>query len=171
MDPEAFCKVMCDLVSPNEIISLRQLPKMWLLEFAGSKAAQTIASRFNGLPINGKSLFTELVDQKHQEPSKADFDFELRCFCIANYCDPPIFIYGRVVSYTQTQVCSVIIKDNRKNAFRTIFIEMSGEELIDIHSRVCEAVYLFLMEMKEFPKKNLVMKCTKSMAWIGELWV
>lgn len=169
-DPDEFGAMMCDFLCPQEIISIRPMRSDWLIEFASTEAACSIFTTFNGKCIGDRVIFTEWVDYERLKTidNFADFDFELRCMCIANYWDPPIFIYGRIIQFTKTQLCAVIIKNNRKNQFTTFFIEIMYENLIEIHARVCEALVIIITELKDLPNKNLVVKCSDHHAFIGE---
>lgn len=171
LDVEEFGEMMCTLVSPLEIISIRPMQTDWMVEFSSTQAARTIFERFQLMEVENQCLQTEWVTHGRLKeiPTFADFDFELRCFCIANYWDPPIFIYGRILPSRCTQLCSVIIKNNRNNSFTTFFIEMSYKHLVEIHARVCELLMLIFIETKELPKKNLVINCFENFATIGEL--
>lgn len=160
-DPEDFGRMMHAFVSPIEIISIRPMKSDYIVEFASTQAAFSILSAFDGKFIGANVLSTEW---QRNATAFADFDFELRCICLANYWDPPIFIYGRIIPITNVQLVSVIIKNNRKNQFVTIFIEMNYEDLVDIHARVCEVLVLYLMESKELPKQNLIFKSSKEYA-------
>jgi hypothetical protein len=168
IDPDKFGDMMCDFVCPQEIILIRPMRSDWLIEFTNTQAAFTIFNLFNSRLIDNQLVFTEWVthDRLKAIETFADFDFELRCMCLANYWDPPIFIYGRIIPCTKTQVCAVIIKNNRRNLFCTFFLEMMFDGLVEIHSRVCEALVLIMMDMKELPKKNVVIKCSSSYAYI-----
>lgn len=170
IDPEEFGAKMCELVSPRQIISIRPMRNDCLIEFASTAAALTIYQRFNGQQLNNQIISTEWVTHTRLKSiaSFADFDFELRCFCIANYCNPPVFVYGRIIPWSGIQLCSVIIKNNRNNSFVTFFIEIDYKRLVDIHARVCEVIVLLLMQLKELPKKNLVIKCSDNFAIIGK---
>ena len=170
-DPEKLGAMMSEWVLPREIVSIRPMKTDWFIQFISTQAAFTIFKRYNGQQISNNILTTELVNQDRLKASFADFDFELRCFCLANYWDPPIFIYGRVIPYANTQLCSVIIKNNRRNSFTTFFIEMNVSHLVDIHARVCELLVLFLIDLKDLPKKNFVLKCNSSFATIGKFKV
>lgn len=171
-DPEELGKMMCTLVLPREIITIRPMEnaKNWMVEFASTAAAFMIYKRFRGQIVKNSVLSTEWIsnDRLKTIASFADFDFELRCFCIANYWDPPIFIYGQIIPHAYTQLCSVIIKNNRNNWVTTFLIEMNYEHLVCIHSRVCELLVLVLMELKELPKRNIVFKCVDNFASIGK---
>ena len=169
-DPEDFALMMRKLISPEAIISIRPMKTDWLIEFASTQAAYTIFQHFDGLQIENNVMKTEWVDNKRFAliDSYADFDWELRCLCLANYWDPPIFIYGRIISFTKTQLCAVIIKNNRKNLFTTFYIEVCFEDLVEIHARVCEVLVLYLMEMKDLPRKDLVFQCTKEFVFLGK---
>lgn len=160
-DPEDFGRMMHAYVNPIEIISIRPMKTDYVIEFASTNAAFSILSAFNNKFIGANVLSTEW---QRNATAFADFDFELRCICLANYWDPPIFIYGRIIPITSVQVVSVIIKNNRKNQFVTILLEMTYEGLVDIHSRVCEVLVLYLMESKELPKQNIIFKCSTEYA-------
>lgn len=171
LDPDDFGVMMCDFVSPDDIIEIRPFRSDWLIRFVRTEAAFTIYNVFNSRLIADQLVFTEWVT--HERLSSfgefADFDFELRCMCLANYWEPPIFIYGRIIPCTKTQVCAVIIKNVRRNLFCTFFLEMMFDGLVEIHARVCEVIMLILVDMKDLPKKNVVIKCSNSYAFIGEL--
>lgn len=160
-DPEEFGRMMHMYVSPIEIISIRPMKTDYVIEFASTHAAFSVLNAFNKKFIGANELSTEW---QRNPTAFADFDFELRCICLANYWDPPIFIYGRIVPITSVQLVSVIIKNNRKNQFVTVLLEMNYDGLVDIHARVCEVLVLYLMESKELPKQNLIFKCSKEYA-------
>jgi hypothetical protein len=170
-DPDEFGAMMCDYVEPEEIVTIRPMRNDWLIEFTSTEAAYAIFTAFEGKFINNRALFMEWVTYERLKTidNFADFDFELRCLCIANYWDPPIFIYGRIIQFTKTQLCAVIIKNHRKNQYTTFFIEMMYENLVEIHARVCEALVIIITELKDLPKNNLVIKCSDHYAFISEL--
>lgn len=170
-DPEEFGSLMCTAVFPHEIISIRPMRSDWLVEFSKTGPAYVIFTLFNGKHVGDRVVFTEWVTYERLKTidSFADFDFELRCLCLANYWDPPIFIYGRVIPFTHTQICAVIIKNNRKNDFSVFFVEMMYESLVEIHARLCEVLVLMITDIKDLPKRNLVIKCCNNFAIIGKL--
>lgn len=170
LNPEDFGAMMCNLVSARDIVYIRPMHNDWMIEFTNTEAARTIFTRFHGRALMNQVMFTEWVTNERMNTigTFADFDFELRCLCIANYWDPPIFIYGRIIPFNTTQLVSVIIKNNRKNQFTTILIEINYENLIDIHARICELVVLIIVELKDLPKKNLVIKCVNNYASVGK---
>lgn len=168
---DQFGKLMCELVAVQEIINIRPMNRDWLLQFANQQAAYTIFTRFKGICIGNAVIDTEWAHSQRlkQIVKVADFTFELRCLCLANYWDPPIFIYSRILPFTKTQLCSVIIKNNRKNYYTTFFMEMCYDGLTEIHSRVCEALLLLFVEIKDLPTKHNVIKCSTNNAIIGKL--
>lgn len=170
LDPEVFGSMICEYICHHEVLSIRPVRSDWLIAFTNAAAAFTIFEQFNNKQMLGRTIFTELVDQQRLKTIDvfADFDFELRCMCIANYWDPPIFIYGRIMPFTKTQVCAVIIKNNRINQFTTFFVELIYKDLVEMHARICETLVLIFTELKELPKKNIVIKCSSSFAFIGE---
>lgn len=170
-DPDNFGQLMSQFVKDHDILSIRPMYNDWLVEFSCSEAAHMIFTRFHGRSLLDQVMFTEWITSERLKtiPTFADFDFELRCLCLANYWDPPIFIYGRIIPSTKTQLVSIIIKNNRKNQFTTFFIEINYENLIDIHSRICELLVLLVIDFKELPKRNLVIKCINNDAFIGKI--
>lgn len=168
LDPDEFGALMCDFVCPQEIVLIRPMRSDWLIQFTNTEAAFTVFNLFNARVLENQLVFTEWVtfDRLKTIDDFADFDFELRCLCLANYWDPPIFIYGRIIPCTKTQLCAVIIKNNRRNLYCTFFLEVMYDALVEIHARVCEVLVLIIMEMKDLPKKNIVVKCTSSYAFI-----
>lgn len=168
-DPDDLGQTMEDYIKSYEIVSIRPMNKDWMIEFTTTKAAYTMFSAFENAVIGGREIFTEWVTHERMKSIDdfVDFDFELRNLCLANYFDPPIFIYGRIIPFTKTQIVAVIIKNNRINNFTTFFIEINYEDLIELHARICEALVLVLMELRDLPKKNTVIKCTNQFAFIG----
>jgi hypothetical protein len=172
MDPEDFGELLCSVVEPHEIISIRPMLTDWLVQLSDSEAAFKVQSQFHAKRIQNRTVFAEGISDGslRQLNSFIDFDFEVRCFCIANYWDPPIFIYGHIMPMTKTQICAIIIKDNRKNRFTTLIFEMNFNGLVEIHSRVCELLMIILDEFKELPKKNIVVKCiNERFAEVGKI--
>jgi hypothetical protein len=171
LEVEEFGKIISNFVPEESIVSIRPMNSDWLVEFLDDSYASQGFSGLDRYRIGNSIILAEWIDSYRlkQIKSVADFDFELRCFCYANYWSPPIFIYGRVIAMQKTQFVAVIIKNNRKNLFVTIVLEISYEDLIEIHSRVCETILLTLMELKDFPKFHLVIKVLKFSAYIGKL--
>ena len=170
LDIRVFENMMCNYIYPHEIISIFPLKLVWLVEFTNTAAAETIMTLFHQKTIEGsKELFIEWSSGKKEHCSmKGDFDAELRLFCIANYWEPPVFIFGRAYPNEQIQHCAVIIKDNRKNAFTTFFVEIFVDKLVEVHSRVCEVVLQYVIELMSLPKLNLVMKCVYDKVFVGK---
>ncbi|CRL00219.1 CLUMA_CG013493, isoform A [Clunio marinus] len=166
LDADGFGSMISEFVRPEKIISIRTYRTHFLLEFSKSKAAFEICAKMHGKKIFNQNISTELITYEHFKsvPIFADFDFELRCMCFANYWDPPIFIYGLIIPDTNTQQVAVIIKNNCKNLHVTFLIEVKFENLIEIHSRVCEVILFFLLEWKQLPKFNTVIKCSDDWA-------
>lgn len=117
LDPEEFGASCQNYVKPHEIVSIRPMNNDWMIEFTKTHAAYKIFSVFNGMQIGNREIFTEWVTHERMKmiDNFADFDFELRCLCLANYFDPPIFIYGRVIPFTKTQVVETLIEFNGLN--------------------------------------------------------
>lgn len=169
-DPEVFGSMMCKFVKPHEIVSIRPMKNDWLVEFTKTEAALKVHMNFNSRVISGQQIETEIVNEERLKrvATFADFDYELRCLCLANFYDPPVVIYGKVFQSSQIQMASVIIKNNRNNRFVTFLIEITYEDLIDIHARVCEAVFWYIFNIKELPKKNVVMKVSRSFLFLSK---
>lgn len=167
---DALGRMMMEVVDAKHIISIRPMATDWLVELTDPEACLHVFSLLNMKQIENKSIIAEYVDNQRLKVIKsfADFDFELRCLCYANYWEPPIFIYGPIIKMTRTQFVAVIMKNNRKNVYNTIVIEISYEDLFEIHSKVCEALVLMLIDLKDFPARNLVMKLSGSVAFIGK---
>lgn len=167
-----FENMMCDYIYPHEIISIFPMELVWLVEFTNKEAAETIMTLFDRKKIqDSKELYIEWSSEnKEYYPMKGDFDAELRMFCIANYWEQPVFIYGRAFLNDKIQHCAVIIKDNRKNAFTTFFVEIYVDKLVEVHSRVCEVILQYVIELLSLPKLNLVMKCVYDKVIIGKIF-
>ena len=170
LDTLVFENMMCDYIYPHEIISIFPMNQVWIVEFTNKAAAETIMMLFHQKIIEeSKQLCIEWSSGNiDQSPMKGDFDVELRLFCIANYWEPPVFIYGRAFPNEQIQHCAVIIKDNRKNAITTLFVEIFVNQLVDVHSRICEVVLQYIIELMALPKMNLVMKCVFDKVLVGK---
>lgn len=171
LDIVVFEKMMCDYIYPYEIISIFPMNQTWIVEFTNKAAAQTIMTLFQNKIIEGsKSLNIEWSSGNLYNFSiKGDFDAELRLFCIANYWEPPVFIYGRAFPNEQIQHCAVIIKDNRRNAITTLFVEIFVNKLVEVHSRICEVILQYVIELMALPKMNLVLKCVYDKVLVGKL--
>lgn len=171
LEVKAFGEILSKIVPATNIVSIRPMKTDWLVRLIDSNSALQIANTLHMSTIANQIIIAEWIDSERLKSIKSfvDFDFELRCFCYANYYDPPIFIYGRIIPLTRTQFVAVIIKNNRKNMFVTIIIEMSYDELTEIHSRVCETILIALIDFKDFPKQNLVMKVSTVIACIGKM--
>lgn len=171
-EPDDLGIILCKYITSHDIVSIRPMISDWLVEFTHTEAANTVFIALKNEIIRGQQPMAEWVTPHRLKTISfyADFDFELRCICVGNYWDPPIFIYGQIIPFVKTQVCAVVIKNNRKNQFTTFFIEMFYDELTDIHARVCEVLVLIILEMRELPETNIVIKCCKSFASIGEYW-
>jgi hypothetical protein len=169
-DPDEFGDILSECVGSHEIVSIRPMISDWLVEFTDAAAAFSVFQNLGNRAFGNQKAVTEWVtsDRLKVMSSFADFVFELRNMCIANYWDPPIFIYGRILSFSKTQSVGVIIKNNRKNQFITFLIEVFYEGLTDIHARVCEILFLFFMEYLDMPKKNFVIECSKTFAFVGK---
>jgi RNA recognition motif-containing protein len=168
-DPDDLGNLMCDYVCPQEIICITPLENEYFVEFSNPEAANAILNIMNGKVIDNHRVSIQWVPNScHVLSTCADFVFELRALCLANYWDPPIFIYGRVIPSTKIQLCAVIIKNNRKNLYATFFIEINYEDLVEIHSRVCEAIVRVIMEFYELPRRNLVLKVFRDYVYVGK---
>lgn len=170
LDTLVFENMMCNYIYPHEIISIFPMKLVWVVEFTNREAAETIMMIFQQQIIEGSNqLYIEWSSGNMDNCSmKGDFDAELRLFCIANYWEPPVVIYGRAFPKEQIQHCAVIIKDNRKNTFTTLFVEIFVNKLIEVHSRICEVVLQYVIELKTLPKMNLVMKCVYDKVFVGK---
>jgi hypothetical protein len=135
----------------------------WYIEVTNVRASQKVFDYFHDRNVN-----VEFVNQEQLRSLErfVDFDFELRCMCLGNYWDPPVFIYGHIISSTRTQLCAVIIKNNRRNLHCTFILEVVSSEGSEIHSRVCEVLLLLITDFKDLPKRNVVIKCTENCAFI-----
>lgn len=170
LDILLFENMMCNYIYPHEVISIFPMKHVWLVEFTNRAAAETIMKLFHQKTIEGsKELYIEWsTGNKEYCSMKGDFDAELRLFCIANYWEPPVFIYGRAYPNEQVQHCAVTIKDNRKNVFTTFFVEIFVDKLVEVHSRICEVVLQYVIELMSLPKLNLVMKCVYDKVFVGK---
>ena len=164
-DPDEVGALLCEVVDPQDIVQIRQVHSDWFVELTNSRAAQVVYTFFSA-----RNIQTEWITQERLSTLEhfVDFDFELRCMCLANYWDPPIFIYGRVIPITRTQICAVIIKNNRRNLHCTFIMELVCHDLVELHSRVCETLLLIITNSKDLPKRNMIIKCTENNAFVGK---
>ncbi|XP_037935806.1 uncharacterized protein LOC119669847 [Teleopsis dalmanni] len=85
-----------------------------------------------------------------------DFDTMLRLKCIANNWEVPIILFGSYYKEQSLQYCAVVLRnitDNYTEA-RCIFCIMHTDQLVDIHSRVCETVCTLIDGIGIFPDVN-----------------
>lgn len=170
-DVDELGQLMMQVVEAKLIISIRPMKTDFLVELADWECSFKVFSLLNMKQIGSQTILAEMIDNNRLKAIKsfADFDFELRCMCYANYWEPPIFIYGPIIKFTCTQFVAVIMKNCRNNLYSTILIEISYDGLYEIHSKVCEAVILMLIDLKDFPTKSMVLKVSGSVAFVGEL--
>lgn len=166
---ELGCRMM-EVVDEKRIVSIRPMHTDWLVELTDPEAAMRVFASMKSKFIKNQPLLPELVDSKRLKVIKsyADFDFELRCLCFANGWSPPIFIYGSIIKLTCTQFVACIMRNNHDASYTTILMEVSYEKLYEIHSKVCEALMLLLIELKSFPSKSFIVKMSASVAFVGE---
>ncbi|CAO1409058.1 unnamed protein product [Diamesa tonsa] len=168
VDIQRFKDNMFNYIYPHEVISVSQVDQKWLIEFTNKEAANTIMTLFANKTFEGSeqlSLVWTIGNQNIYSMS-SDFDAELRLFCIANFWEPPVFIYGRSFPREQIQLCAVIMKKQRKPVYATLFLEMFVDQVTDVHSRVCEVLLQYLLNTLAFPEHNLVMKSIYNQVFI-----
>lgn len=110
--------------------------------------------------MNDGNLKIEWGQEDPTEKIKYDFDAELRLQCIANYWDPPIFLYGLIDTQKHIQTVAVLIRNNRRNLPVVFFIEINFENLFEIHVRICEIIMMSIDIYGNLPSHHLVLKCS-----------
>lgn len=162
---------MLNYIYPHEVISVSPVDQKWLFEFTNKEAANTIMTLFANKAFEGSErlMLEWTVGNKNIYSMRGDFDAELRLFCIANYWEPPAFIYGRSFPREQIQLCAVIMKKQDKHEYATLILEMFVDQVTDVHSRVCEVVLQYLFNTLCFPKHNLVLKSIYNQIFISKL--
>lgn len=157
-------------IYPHEVVSVSQVDQKWLIEFTNKEAANTIMTLFSNKTFQGSEQLSMVWTTGNQNiySMRGDFDAELRLFCIANFWEPPVFIYGRTFPREQMQLCAVIMKKQEKHDYATLFLEMFVDQVTDVHSRVCEVVLQYLMNTLTFPQHNLVLKSIYNQVFISK---
>jgi RNA recognition motif-containing protein len=164
-----MCGLLCQLVFNHEILCVFPQNDKWLIEFTNFKSAQRVMEGMHGLSLGDNQIYIEWAKDDPLSLSKADFDVELRLQCLANYWDPPIFIYGRILQSESIQTCAVIMRDTRKNVSVSIFIEINFADLHEIQSRICEIIMHCIDECGGLPTYNVVLKSFNSKFCLGKI--
>lgn len=84
---------------------------------------------------------------------RTDFDAMLRLKCIANCWQIPVIIFGTYFEREDLQYGAVMMR-NAVGTARSIFCVFQCQELVDIHSRICEVVCVLLETIGNFPDYN-----------------
>lgn len=92
-----------------------------------------------------------------------DFDTVLRLKCIANGWHIPVIIFGCFYEHERIQYGTVVLRDALGNVRSTICI-LNCNELVDIHSRMCEVVCVLIESVGGFPSYNYVFLVEKDSA-------
>lgn len=98
-----------------------------------------------------------------------DFDSLLRIKCIANGWDLPIIIYGRTFTLSCLQYVAIIFR--HKGQVHAYFAEVHMTGLVDIQSRVCEALITLILEGGILPEPHLVLKVKHDTMKLGKTMV
>ena len=98
-----------------------------------------------------------------------DFDTILRLKCLANGWQIPIIIFGTYYEAEGLQYAVVMLR-NANGMSRAIFCIMEPNELVDIHSRLCEVVCLLIETIGAFPDYNYVFAVQKDSAHLCKFW-
>lgn len=167
---DALAQLMQQTVDGKHIVSIRPMACDWLVEFTDTDAARRCFDALKMHAIDGQHILPELIDNCRLNVMRknADFDFELRCMCLANYWAAPLFVYGQIVKSSQTQLVGVLMKNMRKNESRVVLMEVGYQELHEIHAKVCEALMMLLIDLGDFPSRHLLVKVNASLGVVGE---
>lgn len=122
---------------------------------------------FTGYQIGDNKLHISCVKSEPSQNMKCDFDAELRLQCIANYWDPPVFVYGFIDKRQSIQTCAIFIKNNRKNLPVVFFVEIKFENLTEIHSRISEIIMKCIVAFGNLPSHHLVLKSQDNSAFLS----
>lgn len=97
-----------------------------------------------------------------------DFDAVLRLKCIANGWQIPVIIFGCFYEQERMQYGVVVLRDGMGNVRGTYCI-LNCNELVDIHSRMCEVVCVLIETIGTFPDYNYVFAVDKDSAHLCKL--
>ena len=92
-----------------------------------------------------------------------DFDAVLRLKCLANGWYIPVIIFGTYYEAEGLQYGVVLLRE-ANGLSKAIFCIMHTQELVDIHSRMCEVVCLLIETIGTFPDYNYVFAVQKDNA-------
>ena len=164
---------MLNYIYPHEVISISQVNCNWLIEFTNKAAANTIKTLFADKKIDGseKLKIDWTVGKRDVYSQNSDFDAELRLYCIANFWEPPIFVYGRAFPREQIQHCAVILKLQDRSTYATFLLEMFVDQVTEVHSRACEVVLYYLFNSMSFPQHNIVIKSIYNQVFVSKLFI
>lgn len=152
------------VVPPCTIQQITSVRDFAFIEFNSHEAAATVKRELHGQCVKLTPVDIEWArpstDNSVHKLKNTDFDAELRFFCIANYWDVPIILYGRVYEKYRVQCASVIIK--REKFVHIFFIEICYINLTDIQSRISEIIVNLINTFGHLPTQHLVIRADQN---------
>ncbi|XP_023305609.2 uncharacterized protein LOC111687403 [Lucilia cuprina] len=136
-------------------------------DFTSREAAEYCLKELQGTILRGKRLDLEWAKPSEQQSlhrmRNKDFDAVLRLKCIANGWHIPVIIFGCYYEQERVQYAMVVLRDSLGNV-RATFCILNSNELVDIHSRMCEVVCVLIESVGGFPSYNYVFQVEKDVA-------
>ncbi|XP_073835586.1 uncharacterized protein [Musca autumnalis] len=136
-------------------------------DFTTREAAEICLKQLQGVELRGRRLDVEWAKPSEQQSLHrmrgTDFDAVLRLKCIANCWHIPVIIFGCYYEQEHLQYGVVVLRDAHGSVSATFCI-MNTNELVDIHSRMCEVVCALIETIGTFPDHNYVFMVEKDSA-------
>lgn len=157
-------------VPRTSILQLTTVRDFAFIDFHTHEAAECVKEKLQGKRVKASPVDIEWArppaENSVHQLKNTDFDAELRLFCIANYWDVPIIIYGRVYDKYRVQCASIIIK--RESSVHIFLVEICYINLTDIQSRLCEIIVSIINAFGHLPTQHLVIRADKEGFTIGK---
>ncbi|XP_058815960.1 uncharacterized protein LOC131679270 [Topomyia yanbarensis] len=160
------------VVPRQDIIKISRVREFAFVELASREQAELVMYAIQGYTLNKFSLDIEWamppLRNSFHNMKNYDFDSLLRIKCIANGWDLPIILYGRVFTLSCLQYATLILRN--KGQVHVYFVEIFITGLVDVQSRICEAIISLILESGTLPLPHLVLKLKNdSMMLVGSV--
>ncbi|XP_037935807.1 uncharacterized protein LOC119669848 [Teleopsis dalmanni] len=157
------------VVPRTSLRKLTMLSTTAFIDFTNREYAVECLQKLQGIKCGDKSLRIEFAKNNYiNDVITIDFDAILRLKCIANDWEIPIIIFGTYYEEHSLQYCAIILRKNVDDIteVRTIYCIMHTDQLVDIHSRLCETVSTLIECIGTFPDVNYIVDVQHNTAYI-----
>ncbi|XP_050332437.1 uncharacterized protein LOC126760664 [Bactrocera neohumeralis] len=149
--------MLVKFIPRQEIRKVTKVRTIAFCDFTTREAAEKCLQELQGTILQGQCLSIEWAKPSEKQSlhrmCRTDFDAMLRLKCIANCWQIPVIIFGTYFEREDLQYGAVMMRSAVGTA-RSIFCVLQCQELVDIHSRICEVVCVLLETIGTFPDYN-----------------